>query len=684
MAQFFVWGRKQSNGRWKVSSFSDDHSCDEVDPSDRNQRTRGYRGKVVLAATPEFASMYESSGRGGDTRSLRKSISKGGTGLSMGPSVANRLVHDKQQDTVMHLIWDYAHVPEFIAAAKLADPSGYYEYEPVVLREPGIECLKRVIWINGSVVAGFTQLGDFLGFFIVDGAHLKTPFGGCLLQLVGLDANHHLVPIARAIVPVENAENVAWMMEHVLKALPKDALQIGLGDEGSAFMSSIFQDLLKEHHIIWTLCTNHVADNLKGKGMRELVYRVGEARTEEFVVNAISEIRKVNEESARIVEEKVQMIAPYHVGLPRGGVHVNSPVESANNMVNDERHCGPCECIYGTLSEDAQRSVTHLANARSCKTILTPHWHEYALKQHAASFKYSVTMSVCSKVCLVGTVTHQTKRTSRQVSITWNEDTGCYETICECSHFEEYAIPCCHAYCLLRAGHEKLGKREYFWDMKALYGASVLTSSWVRQHSVPGVMIPRPAGIPEGVSARKAVFGLLAEKEREMEEGGAQGTAIDFPKLPLYPMQFVPRAGRPKSNLRTAKKFRRIVKPSEKHKGKRGSVEKIEDGSAESDEDEEEVAVPVSSKSKTITCSHCGASGHNSQTCPKPDTIFILQKLGVLPSSLARAEIQEDDDPYMIGAPDEVLPREEKRPYAIRGKLSIAPPTPPRFDDYDE
>lgn len=202
----------------------------------------------------------------------------------------------------------------------------------------------------------------------------------------------------------------------------------------------------------------------------------------------------------------------------------------------------------------------------------------------------------------------------------------------------------------------------------------LLASSW---------MIPRPAGIPEGVSARKAVFGLLAKKAREMEEEDGKGTATDFPRLPLYPMQFVARAGRPKSNLKTAKKFRRISKPSEKRKGKRGSMEKIEDGSVESDEDDE-VAVPVSSKSKTITCSHCGASGHNSQTCPKPDTIFILQKLGVLPLSLARAEIQEEDDPDEIDAPGEMLPREEKRPYAIRGKLSIAPPTPPRFDDYDE
>ncbi|XP_015956201.1 uncharacterized protein LOC107480560 [Arachis duranensis] len=47
----------------------------------------------------------------------------------------------------------------------------------------------------------------------LDGAFLKTQFGGQILSAVGQDANHHIYIIAWAIVGVENKENWKWFLE---------------------------------------------------------------------------------------------------------------------------------------------------------------------------------------------------------------------------------------------------------------------------------------------------------------------------------------------------------------------------------------------------------------------------------------------------------------------------------------
>ncbi|XP_016191672.2 uncharacterized protein LOC107632514 [Arachis ipaensis] len=47
----------------------------------------------------------------------------------------------------------------------------------------------------------------------LDGAFLKTQFGGQILSAVGQDANHHIYVIAWAIVEIENRENWKWFLE---------------------------------------------------------------------------------------------------------------------------------------------------------------------------------------------------------------------------------------------------------------------------------------------------------------------------------------------------------------------------------------------------------------------------------------------------------------------------------------
>jgi hypothetical protein len=77
--------------------------------------------------------MYKPAGRGKDTKALVEAVAAGNTGMQMGKSTANRVVHQLLGHDVMDYIWDNAHLPDFIEKAKECDPSGYYHFESVPL-----------------------------------------------------------------------------------------------------------------------------------------------------------------------------------------------------------------------------------------------------------------------------------------------------------------------------------------------------------------------------------------------------------------------------------------------------------------------------------------------------------------------------------------------------------------------
>ena len=65
-------------------------------------------------------------------------------------------------------------------------------------------------------VAFYSGLRPFIRF---DGCHLKGPFGGILLAVVCLDANLKIVPIAVAIVEIENTKTWTWFLMNLKNSM---------------------------------------------------------------------------------------------------------------------------------------------------------------------------------------------------------------------------------------------------------------------------------------------------------------------------------------------------------------------------------------------------------------------------------------------------------------------------------
>ncbi|XP_057723349.1 uncharacterized protein LOC130939247 [Arachis stenosperma] len=134
----------------------------------------------------------------------------------------------------------------------------------------------------------------------LDGAFLKTQFGGQILSAVGQDANHHIYIIAWAIVGVENKENWKWF----LKLLHQD-----LGDyrqNGWCFISDMQKGLLpameevmpRVHH---RFCVWHLWQNFnkqwKDLQLRSLLWECARATTYQEFRDNMNKIKIINEDA---------------------------------------------------------------------------------------------------------------------------------------------------------------------------------------------------------------------------------------------------------------------------------------------------------------------------------------------------------------------------------------------------
>ncbi|XP_048630294.1 uncharacterized protein LOC125603078 [Brassica napus] len=116
----------------------------------------------------------------------------------------------------------------------------------------------------------------------LDGAFLKWDINGHLLAAVGRDGDNRIVPIAWAVVEVENGTNWDWFVRHL-------ANDLGLKDgKGYAILSDKQKGLVKAVHTILPevehrQCCRHIFDNWKKSShdmqLQRLFWRIARSYT---------------------------------------------------------------------------------------------------------------------------------------------------------------------------------------------------------------------------------------------------------------------------------------------------------------------------------------------------------------------------------------------------------------------
>ncbi|CAE5985304.1 unnamed protein product [Arabidopsis arenosa] len=131
----------------------------------------------------------------------------------------------------------------------------------------------------------------------IDRAYLKWDIKGHLLAAVGRDGDNRIVPIAWAVVEIENDDNWDWFMRHLSASLGLCEMQhlAIISDKQSSLFKAIHTILPEAEH---RQCSKHIMDNWKRDShdieLTRLFWKISRSYTIEEFNNHMEELRKYN------------------------------------------------------------------------------------------------------------------------------------------------------------------------------------------------------------------------------------------------------------------------------------------------------------------------------------------------------------------------------------------------------
>ncbi|XP_022631890.1 uncharacterized protein LOC111240670 [Vigna radiata var. radiata] len=137
----------------------------------------------------------------------------------------------------------------------------------------------------------------------LDGCFLKGRYRGGLLTAVARDANDQMMPLAYAIVEVENKDTWSWFMELLIEDLGGTEVCSSLtliSDQQKGLLPAV-QNLLPG--VSHRFCVRHLYANFRkkfpGKNLKKLMWRAATATHPQKWESEMRSIREVNEEAFR-------------------------------------------------------------------------------------------------------------------------------------------------------------------------------------------------------------------------------------------------------------------------------------------------------------------------------------------------------------------------------------------------
>ncbi|XP_024176584.2 uncharacterized protein LOC112182337 isoform X2 [Rosa chinensis] len=179
----------------------------------------------------------------------------------------------------------------------------------------------------------------------LDGAHLKSAFGGQLLTAVGIDANNTTWVIAYAMVENETKDSWIWF----LQLLGKD-LDINDGGAGWTFISDkqkglmpAFDDVVPLAHI--RFCARHMWTNFTklfpGKQMKDQMWKCAKATTIPFYLKEMEDMKQLNEKAYDWMKEPERppkhWCRAFFNTAQQCDILINNLCESFNGWIRDAR-----------------------------------------------------------------------------------------------------------------------------------------------------------------------------------------------------------------------------------------------------------------------------------------------------------------------------------------------------------
>jgi hypothetical protein len=247
-------------------------------------------------------------------------------------------------------------IPDYLRRLQEADPDTYTRCK--INKHTGR--FEAAFFALGPARKAFASLRGLVG---LDGTHTRSKYGMTLLTAVMLDADNHVVPIAWALVPIENEDWWHWFCAHIKRAFQIDTEErswwpVTLSSFSLTFISDRDKGLSNSVERVfpdaaYSYCCQHISENIYkryGKECRNLFWPIARARTLKAITLAATNLKKLNPKAEEYLAKiGYQNFSYYSFPRSRFGHDTNNLTESVNSIWGDLRNLPPLRMLDGIV-----------------------------------------------------------------------------------------------------------------------------------------------------------------------------------------------------------------------------------------------------------------------------------------------------------------------------------------------
>ena len=302
----------------------------------------------------------------------------------------------------------------------------------------------------------------------LDGCHLKTKFGGCLLVMTMMEGNGQVFPAAIAIVESENASTWRWFVQ-----LMRDAFGMGEGEGVVALtdrekgIELALSELLPR--AVHGRCVFHIQKNVVTRfntNLNGLLWKAANAPNKKAFRAAIKEMKAINPAAGEYVEGIDKKIwARAYFPVRRFGHVTSNMAESMNRWLDKARFLDPVGLFSSYI-----KTLNKLFYRRHVKYM--------SMRDDALPRKVAKVLSSSLEDGRSLRIVRHAREIFDVQSLT---EPGVMRTVhlgdrtCTCGFYKEHGIPCRHicAACLLNNEHPKIYvvKERSLAELRATYSS---------------------------------------------------------------------------------------------------------------------------------------------------------------------------------------------------------------------
>ncbi|XP_010445242.1 PREDICTED: uncharacterized protein LOC104727881 [Camelina sativa] len=281
----------------------------------------------------------------------------------------------------------------------------------------------------------------------LDGAFLKWDIKGHFLAAVGRDGDNRIVPIAWAIVEIENDDNWEWFVKHLSSSLGLHTMKdiAIISDKQKGLVKAIHGVLPHAEH---RQCAKHIMDNWKrdnhDQELQRMFWRIARAYTTGEFIDRMEELKKYNMQaytSLQVTNPKSWSRAFFRIGACCND-NLNNLSESFNRTIRQARKKPLLDLLEDIMRQCMVRNAKRFIIADRLKTRFTKRAHAENEKMIAGSLQ-------CIRYMARNNL-HEIEVNDVTYFVDMNTNT------CGCKKWQMVGIPCIHAASVIIEKKEKV------------------------------------------------------------------------------------------------------------------------------------------------------------------------------------------------------------------------------------